>query len=276
MPNSSDFNRFAVNPVNVDIQRSLFNMEHTVKFTAELGEVTPFECREVLPGDTFSCETTKVIRIQPLVAPIMDEIVCDTYYFFVPNRLVWEHWKQFMGENTESAWAPQTSYVIPKLTAPEEGMLQGTLWDYFGLPVGVPGVRANALPFRAYAKIIDDWFRSEAVVNPINIITSDYDDLASNGTDQVNDLCLGGYPFKAAKFFDYFTACLPAPQKGSPVEVNLLGSAPVYPGPIFQDRIFENIGDNLDQMGLHFRGAEPRRLTSTGDPFCGAGRQAVK
>lgn len=159
MPNSADFNRFAVNPVNIDISRSIFNMDHSVKFSGDVGSVIPFGCYEVLPGDTFEVDTTKVVRLQPLVAPIMDEVILDVYWFFVPNRLVWNHWQNFMGENTESAWYPQTEYRIPQIYYPDGGFEQGTIADYMGLPIkkkpNVVNKGVSALPFRAYALICD-------------------------------------------------------------------------------------------------------------------------
>ena len=145
MPNASDFNRFTVNPLNIDINRSMFDMDHSVKWSADIGECIPFDCIEILPGDTVQIDTSKVIRLQPLVAPIFDEVILDTYWFFCPNRLVWSHWKEFMGENNNSAWTPTVEYNIPKLTPPAEpeSSVQGakywnvgTIADYMGVPVG--------------------------------------------------------------------------------------------------------------------------------------------
>ena len=111
-------NRFAENPINLDIQRSVFNMPHSVKFTGNVGDVIPFELPEVLPGDTFTIDTAKVVRMQPLVAPIMDDVYLDTYYFFVPTRLVWSHWKEFWGENTAGPWYPLVEYTVPTSKPP--------------------------------------------------------------------------------------------------------------------------------------------------------------
>ena len=253
MPNASDFNRFAVNPVNVDISRSMFNMDHSVKFSCNVGEVIPFDCIEVLPGDTFEIDTAKVIRLQPLVAPIMDEVILDTYWFFVPNRLVWSHWKEFMGENTSSAWAPSVEYNIPTLTAPLNSEITaqlpelanpchnwnvGTIADYLGIPVGymfsgegvtkqchsTSTLQFNALPFRAYALICDQWFRSEAVMDPVHVHIDDTNRYGSNGDDQVTDIELGGKPFIACKFFDYFSSALPSPQRGDAVSIPVVNA----------------------------------------------------
>ena len=107
------FNRFAENPINLDISRSVFNMNYSRKFTGNVGDVIPFDFIEILPGDTFSIDTSKVVRMQPLVAPIMDDVYLDTYWFFVPTRLIWSHWKAFWGENELGAWYPTVSYTVP-------------------------------------------------------------------------------------------------------------------------------------------------------------------
>lgn len=229
MPNSNDFNRFAVNPVNLDISRSLFNMDHSVKWSCNVGDVIPFEVCEVLPGDTFSVDTSKVIRLQPLVAPIMDEVILDTYWFFVPNRLVWNHWINMMGENTESAWYPQTEYFVPQIYPPTGGWQIGTIADYMGIPpLATSGSGAeptvSALPFRAYALICDQWFRSEALMDPVHVHMDDTMRGGVNTGDQVTDIELGGKPFIACKYFDYFTGCLPSPQRGRAVELDIVDS----------------------------------------------------
>ena len=191
----------------------------------------PFYVDEVLPGDTFQVRTSKVVRMQTLLTPVMDNVYLDTYYFFVPNRLVWEHWKQFMGENTESAWIPQVEYEVPQLTAPANGWEVGTLADYMGIPTGVKGLSVSALPFRAYALIMNEWFRSENLTDPLNIPVDDATVQGVNTGNYVSDVAKGGKPFVANKFRDYFTSCLPSPQKGPDVTINTaqLGNAPVVP-----------------------------------------------
>ena len=229
MPNL-ERNRFAENPINLDIQRSVFNMNHSMKFTGNVGDLIPFELLEVLPGDTFSIDTSKVVRMQPLVAPIMDDVFLDTYYFFVPTRLIWSHWKEFWGENTQGAWYPQVDYTVPQLTIPSGGFDIGTIADYIGVPPKAgAGKKISALPFRAYAKCCDDWFRDENLMNPVNVSVGDSDVTGVNTGDQVTDIQLGGKPFIACKYFDYFTACLPGAQKaaGPSVEFALRGLLPV-------------------------------------------------
>lgn len=210
-----------------DIQRSRFDRSSSVKTTFNVGDVVPFYVDEVLPGDTFDIKTSKVVRMQSLVTPIMDNIYLDTYFFFVPNRLTWEHWQQFNGENTESAWLPTAEYQVPQLTAPSGGWSIGTIADYMGIPTGVANLSVNALPFRAYALIMDGWFRDENLSDPLNIPVNDVTQTGSNGSNYISDVALGGMPFKAAKYHDYFTSCLPAPQKGPDVLLPLGSQAPV-------------------------------------------------
>ena len=131
--NRNETNRFATNPINLDISRSTFNRDHKILFSFNVGDVVPFYLDEVLPGDTFSVDTSKVVRLQPLVTPIMDNVYLDTYYFFCPTRLLWEHWKQFNGENTETAWVPEVTYTIPQLTIPSGGFKVGTISSYLHL-----------------------------------------------------------------------------------------------------------------------------------------------
>ena len=211
---------FALNPTNIDMSRSTFDRSHSVKLSFNVGDLIPFYVDEVLPGDTFSVRSSKVVRMQPLVTPIMDNVYLDTYYFFVPNRLVWEHWRQFMGENTESAWLPTTEYEVPQLTAPvSSGWSVGTIADYMGVPTGVAGLSVSALPFRAYALICNEWFRDENLTDPLNISIGDATQVGVNTGNYISDTSLGGLPFKVSKYHDYFTSCLPAPQKGPDVTI---------------------------------------------------------
>ena len=220
--------RFATNPTNIDISRSRFVRSNSVKTSFNVGDIVPFYVDEVLPGDTFSVDDSKVVRMSTLLTPIMDNLYLDTYYFFVPSRLCWDHWKQFCGENTESAWYPKTDYSVPQITSPETtGWTTGTLADYFGIPIGVPNLSVNALPFRAYALIMNEWFRDENLTDPLFVDLGDTTIKGTNGNTP-EDIVKGGMPFKAAKYHDYFTSCLPAPQKGPDVLVPLGDKAPVY------------------------------------------------
>lgn len=222
--------RFAVNPTRLDMSRSTFDRSHSVKTTFNTGDIIPFFVDEVLPGDTFSIDTHKVVRMQTLLTPMMDNLYLDTYYFFVPNRIVWEHWKEFNGENTQSAWLPTIEYQVPQLTAPAGGFAIGTIADYMGIPTGIEGLSVNALPFRAYALIMNEWFRDENLTDPLNIPKGDATVVGVNTGDYITDTAKGGLPFKAAKYHDYFTSALPAPQKGPDVRIpgGTGANVPVY------------------------------------------------
>lgn len=215
----------------VDISRSRFDRSCSLKTSFNVGDLIPFYVDEVLPGDTFNVKTSKVVRMQSLITPVMDNIYLDTYFFFVPNRLVWEHWREMNGENTQSAWLQQVEYEVPQLTAPEGGWNVGTLADYFGLPTGVANISVNAMPFRAYGLICNEWFRDENLSDPLNIPVDDATVVGVNTGNYITDVVKGGLPFKAAKFRDYFSSCLPAPQKGPDVTIPVAtaGNLPVVP-----------------------------------------------
>lgn len=231
---------FSSSAVNLDIKRSTFNRNSSVKTSFNVGDIVPFYVDEVLPGDTYKINTSKVVRLQTLLTPLMDSIYLDTYYFFVPNRILWDHWKEFNGENTQSAWIPQTEYEIPQITAPlaippegdDPGHLGGwdvgTIADYMGIPTGVPGLSVSALPFRAYALICNEWFRDQNVQAPLSIPTSDATVNGVNTATFVTDVAKGGKPYIASKYRDYFTSCLPAPQKGPDVGIGLAGDIDVF------------------------------------------------
>lgn len=223
---------FALNPTRIDSPRSTFDRSSSVKTSFNVGEVIPFFVDEVLPGDTFKVKTSKVLRLQTMLTPMMDNVYLDTYFFFVPNRLTWNHWKQFNGENTESAWIPATEYEIPQLESPaDSGFAVGTIADYFGIPTGVPNLSVNALPFRAYALIINEWFRDQNLQDPLLIPLDDSTVEGVNTGTFVTDVAKGGKPFIAAKYHDYFTSALPSPQKGPDVTIPVATGAnlPVVP-----------------------------------------------
>lgn len=213
----------------VAIERSTFPYNCNVHTSFNVGDLIPFYCIEVLPGDSFKIETSKVARLQTLIAPVMDNLYLDTYYFFVPNRLVWDHWQAFCGENNATYWTQLTEYAVPQIDMPEEGWDSGTIADYFGIPTMIsnPGeyegrIKVNALPFRAYCKIWNDWFRDENLQDPLYFPMGD----AMVGGNQLTPY-KGGVPAKANKYHDYFTSCLPAPQKGPDVSF-VDGIVPIY------------------------------------------------
>ena len=243
----NQLNRFSLNP-SVDIQRSKFERNSDVKFSFNVGDLVPFYVDEVLPGDTFSIDTSKVVRMQPLVAPIMDNMYLDTYWFFVPNRLVWDHWKEFCGENTQTKWVSQVEYTVPKVrgivtsdydnvAVKENAWRPGDIADYMGIPVGSSSVtnsaqtiEVNALPFRGYSLIWNEFFRDQNLQDPIPVSTSDGYEVVSSSDLLENRICNGSGILKACKYHDYFTSCLPSPQKGPDVALPLSGLAPVITG----------------------------------------------
>lgn len=241
--------RFAVNP-QITIDRSKFNRDSSVKTSFNVGDLIPFYIDEVLPGDTFQVRTSLVARLQPLVTAPMDNLYLDTYYFYVPNRLVWEHWRELNGENTESAWIPQTEYQVPQITAPSDGWNIGTIADYFGIPTGVAGLSVSALPFRAYSLIVNEWFRDQNLKDPLETPKGDATVVGVNTGNYITDCAKGGLPFKAAKLHDYFTSCLPSPQKGPDVMIGAVESVnPVYTSATLHD-------NNGSTVSLHFGGRD--------------------
>lgn len=276
-------NNFSLLP-SVNIQRSKFHRTQSVKFTFNVGEVIPFYVDEVLPGDTFQIKTSKMVRLQTPAVPFMDDLFLDTYYFFVPNRLIWDDWQKFQGENDSSSWTPSTTYQVPFIEFPTPGdaivgqnsetsldnktiinqtdnlyFAPNSVADYMGLPTAaqrvskisnvtepdfplpLPTLNAgaplcvNALPFRAYCKICNDWFRDENLSDPLFIDTSSNSGVGvwdnnnipismsnlynGRSVSRIKSPLYGGAPFKASKYHDYFTSALPSPQKGADVTI---------------------------------------------------------
>lgn len=245
--NRNTESHFALNPTNIDISRSTFDRSSSVKLSFNVGDIIPFYVDEVLPGDTFKIRTSKVVRMQTLLTPMMDNIYLDTYFFFVPNRLTWSHWREFNGENTQSPWLPTVEYEVPQLTTPEGGFAVGTIADYMGIPTGVSNLSVNALPFRAYALIMNEWFRDENLQDPLNIPLGDSTVQGVNTGTFVTDVAKGGLPYKAAKYHDYFTSALPSPQKGPDVTIPVAQQGPI---PVRATADIQAVS-SLPQLGDH-------------------------
>lgn len=218
-------NRFSQIP-NSPIQRSVFDRSHDYKTTMDAGYLIPFFVDEALPGDTFKLRVNSFVRMNTLIAPFMDNVFLDTFFFFVPTRLVWDNWQRFCGEQKNPG--DSTDFLIPCLGVPSGSYTfqSQSIYDYFGLPTNValpinpsgdPGVPyINSLPFRAYNLIYNEWFRDENLIDSVSVPTGD-------GPDNPDLFKL----LRRAKRHDYFTSALPWPQKGPSVDVGLTGNAPV-------------------------------------------------
>ena len=228
-----------------DIRRSKLKMPFRHLTSFNTGDIIPIFHTEVLPGDTFKLNESMIIRMTTPIAPVLDNAWIDTYYFFVPNRLVWEHWREFMGENNTDAWTQETEYTVPKTTAPEHGWTKGSIASYMGARINTDNVWIDSTYLRAYALIWNEWFRSENVSEPAEVTLGDSNSTGSNGTDYVTDAQLGGMPCKAVKYADYFTRALPSPQKGEDVLLPLGKIAPVIAGDTYTGG-----GQDANMVGL--------------------------
>lgn len=235
MPSNRDVN-FAAAPVTLDMPRSTFNRDFTHKTTFNVGELIPFYVDEALPGDTFNVEVASALRLQTLIRPPFDDLYLETFFFAVPLRLVWSHTKEFFGENNDSAWIPQLTYSKPQTSPPSGGWAVGTIADYMTIPTGVEDFTVDSTYFRAYALIVNEWFRSEVVQSPVVINVGDSNTVGSNGSNYITDLEKGGKPFVVNKFYDVFTGCTPTAQKG-PAVMLPLGDDNAWPVVPMKDRI---------------------------------------
>lgn len=203
--------RFSLAP-QAFIERSRFDRSHSHKTTFDAGKLVPIYCEEVLPGDTVTLDLSTVCRMSTPMYPVMDNAYLDVHWFFIPYRLVWSHWREFCGENTDP-WSQDTDYEIPHAkVAP----VHGGFWDYLGVPPGV-SCDVSALPLRAYQLVWNEWYRDQNLQSNQLVDTGD-----------VAELLTGDVLLSVNKYKDYFTSCLPSPQKGEAVLLPLGEWAPVY------------------------------------------------
>lgn len=213
---------------HAEIRRARFKRDYSLLTTINEGDLVPIYLDEVLPADTFKVNVNALVRMSTPLYPVMDNAYMDYYFFFVPARLLWEHFENLMGQNDKTFWAEATEYTTPQTTAPSGGWKVGTLADYFGIPTGVENLSVNSMPFRAYAKIWNEWFRDENLQQPVTMSKTDATTAGSNTGTSLSDAEKGGMPLKVCKYKDYFTSCLPSPQKAvDPVTIPLGGNAPV-------------------------------------------------
>lgn len=243
--------------------RTRFNRDQTILTTFDSGKLIPFYVDEVLPGDTFNVNTSAIIRMSTPKYPVMDDAFIDFYYFYCPNRILWDNFKQFMGEVEETPWMPTKAYKVPqiKINGTEESGLpyEGSILDYMGVPTKVKGkFEVNALPIRAYIKIWNEFFRDENVDNAAVIKTDDtdvaYEDSSTEEINKVLNIAYkGGRCLPVNKFHDYFTSCLPYPQRGPEVALPIEGNAPVG---LYKNNKLKEFGTVTGGNGIYF-GTDP-------------------
>ena len=275
--------------------RTRFNRDQTILTTFDAGKLIPFYVDEVLPGDTFSVDTTAIIRMTTPKYPVMDDAFIDFYYFYCPNRILWNNFKHFMGEVEETPWTPKKDYAVPKIIikgtneAPKPN--ERSVLDYMGVPTKIKKTFSiNALPVRAYVKIWNEFFRDENVDNAATVKTDDSNQVYEFGDENwvqaaENNAYEGGNLLPVNKFHDYFTSCLPYPQRGPEVTLPIEGNAPVkmYDNAeltkqtasavnleLTSNGSFENFsnvmgvtGKNNNQIELKFMGADLTTVTAT-------------
>lgn len=236
--------------------RTRFNRDQTILTTFDSGKLIPFYVDEVLPGDTFNVNTSAIIRMTTPKYPVMDDAFIDFYFFFCPNRILWDNFKHFMGEMEDSPWMPTKTYSVPKIAiyASEEDALpkERSVLDYMGVPTKIKkSFKVNSLPVRAYVKIWNEFFRDENVGNAAVIKTDDEEvTYKENDEDNIEETLknanTGGRCLPVNKFHDYFTSCLPYAQRGPAVTVPMTGNAPVG---LYKD-------ENLTKFGTVGNGTE--------------------
>lgn len=235
--------RHFLNVPQMHTSRTRFNRDQTILTTFDSGKLIPFFVDEVLPGDTFQVDTSAIIRMTTPKYPVMDDAFIDFYYFYCPNRILWDNFKQFMGEVDETPWAPKKEYSVPqiKINGNNESQVpaEKTILDYMGIPTKIKNTFGiNALPIRAYVKIWNEYFRDQNIENAAVFKDTDEEVNYSTGTKtgkeeeatldaKLKNAINGGFCLPVNRFHDYFSSCLPYPQRGPEVTVPLTGNAPV-------------------------------------------------
>lgn len=238
---------------HAEIRRAKFDRPFNLLTTMNEGDLVPIYVDEVLPADTFKINMNALVRMATPLYPVMDNANIDFYFFFVPARLLWNHFQNLMGQNDSTFWAETVEYTTPQTKAPANGWNVGTIADYMGIPTGVKGLSVNSLPFRAYAKIWNEWFRDENLQQPVTQSMDDTTTTGSNTGTALTDAEAGGLPLKVCKYKDYFTSCLPSPQKAAePVTLPMTGNAklqwPRTGKELVEDGLLKDGGGNLEYI----------------------------
>jgi hypothetical protein len=216
--------------------RTRFNRDQTILTTFDSGKLIPFYVDEVLPGDTFNVDTSAIIRMTTPKYPVFDDSFIDFYYFYCPNRILWDNFKYFMGEVESTPWMPAKNYAVPKINVNGSKEVpqpfEKSILDYMGVPTKIEGpIEINALPVRAYTMIWNEFFRDENVGNAAVEYKDDRDIWYFDENDEENiekilqGATTGGRCLPVNKFHDYFTSCLPYPQRGPAVTLPMEGNA---------------------------------------------------
>ena len=221
---------------SAEIQRSQFDRSCGLKTTFDAGWLVPIFCDEALPGDSINLSMSSFARLATPLHPIMDNMFIDTFFFAVPNRLLWENWQRFNGEQDNPG--DSTDFTIPEVVAGTLGYGNSSIFDYMGLPTGIGNYASSALWLRAFNLIFNEWFRDENLQDsvPYNM---------GNGPDTLTDYTM----LRRGKRHDYATSCLPWPQKGPDVFLPLGTSAPVVPVTPGTSLPLFDVGGNVSSIG---------------------------
>lgn len=247
--------RHFLNVPQMHASRTRFNRDQTILTTFDSGKLIPFFVDEVLPGDTFQVDTSAIIRMTTPKYPVMDDAFIDFYFFYCPNRILWNNFKEFMGEVEDKPWMPTKTYSVPQIrivgTEAKPRPAERTILDYMGVPTKIKKTfKVNALPVRAYVKIWNEFFRDQNTGNGA-VFRNDNGEVEEGESEETMEKILqlaitGGFCLPVNRFHDYFSSCLPYPQRGPDVTVPMTGNAPVRLGN--EDAKYEEYGGPINMV----------------------------